>query len=236
MGQIKFPQIWWIWKLFLACCCSGSQIPCNWRQRANPKTGLIFVTFFFHPRFQDLQSALGGPGYEYSIVDSVVWSVALTALPVLGTLVSWSGYQMGDDGAETWRYSIRSQNSLNFSPIILTWQADPFHCRLLMVCVWVTISLLILHRLVRRSSGSTPIGALWFSFGSHKGNDISYLSLAVVFKCRHVHFIFCVSIKFNNNGIWKCYNLRGGMEYGRICSVKNWDRERQRWGRRHSIS
>lgn len=34
-----------------------------------------------------------------------------------------SGYQTGNDRGETGRYLIRSQSSLNFSPVILTRQA-----------------------------------------------------------------------------------------------------------------
>lgn len=159
------------------------------RHRANPKTVLIFV---FHPYFQDLQSILRGPGFDYSVAYSVVCSVALTALLFPSGSVWWSGYQAGSD-RETWRYLIRSQSSLHFSPVILTWQAYPSCCRLVMVCALgdhITLKSFT-GLLVCRSSVNAWIGALCFSFGSHKGNKLSYLSLVLVFKCRYVNLIFC---------------------------------------------
>lgn len=168
---------WSSWDLvnmeLLSCWSFGSQLPCNRRQRTDPKAGLIFGLVFFHSHFQDLQPVLGDPSYEYSVVDSVVWSVALPALLFPGV---GSGSQTGRDGGERGRCWVRSQSSWNFSPVIWTRQN---------VCVaiqsWALGDRVTLKSfsglLTHGSSVNSQTGALCFSFASRKGNEVSYLSL-----------------------------------------------------------
>lgn len=170
----------------LSCWSLGSQLPCNRTQRTDPKAGVIFTSIFFHSHFQDLQSVLGDPSYEHSVVYSVVWSVALPALLFPGV---GSGSQTGSDGGERGRGWVRSQSSWNFSPVIWTQQNV---CVVIQSCALgdcVTLksfSGLLIHR----NSVNSQTGALWFSFASRKGNEVSYRSSVGVFQCWHVHFFF----------------------------------------------